>query len=68
MITFKEVNQVRLALKMKLCYYHWYNSSVIVADGDGFSILVLVKVLDNKVRKVISPVIDGVSVRVDQKN
>ena len=69
MSTFSEANQVRLALKMKLSQYGWYNSSHIVSDDDGFAIVVSITHLDNKIRKIISPVIDGISIKteVDQK-
>jgi len=63
MAIFSEANQARLALKMKLSQYSWYNSSAVLNETDGYSIVVWVKVLDNKVRKLIPPVIDGVSVR-----
>lgn len=65
MSTFHEANQVRLALKMKLSQHAWYNSSVVLASEDGYSILVRVKQVDNKVRKIIPPVIDGVSIKVE---
>lgn len=65
MSTFHEANQVRLALKMKLSQYAWYNSSVVLSSEDGYSILVRVKQVDNKVRKIIAPVIDGVSIKVE---
>lgn len=65
MSTFKEANQVRIVLKMKLSNYSWYKSSRVVTDSDGYSVIVGVQQLDNKVRKVISPVIDGVSIKVE---
>jgi hypothetical protein len=65
MSTFHEANQVRLALKMKLSQHAWYNSSVVLSSEDGYSILVRVKQVDNKVRKIIAPVIDGVSIKVE---
>jgi len=65
MITFRDANQARMALKMKLSVYGWYGSSMIISGQDGYSVLVLVKRLDNQVRKVISPVYNGVSVRVE---
>lgn len=65
MSTFKEANQVRLALKMRLSNHAWYQSSRVIPDDDGFSIVVAVSKLDNQVRKVISPVIDGVGIKVD---
>jgi hypothetical protein len=69
MSTFSEANQVRLSLKMKLSQYGWYKASHIVSADDGFAIVVSITHLDNKIRKIISPVVDGISVKVevDQK-
>lgn len=66
MATFKEANQVRLSLKMKLSQYAWYNSSHVTSDSDGYSVVVEVSQIDNNVRKIISPVIDGVDIKVEQ--
>lgn len=65
MATFREANQIRTALKMKLAVYSWYKGSVIFAVSDGWGITVSTKKLDNSVRKVIPPVIDGVSIRTE---
>jgi hypothetical protein len=65
MSTFSEANQVRLMLKMKLVQYFWYSSSTVIAADDGFCVVVGVKQLDNAVRKLVAPVIDGVSVRTE---
>jgi hypothetical protein len=65
MATFKEADQVRLMLKMKLSNYAWYSSSIVVPDSDGFSVVVGVKKIDNQVRKVISPVVMGVGIKTE---
>ena len=65
MSTFSEANQVRLMLKMKLSVYSWYSSSTVIAIDDGFGVIVGVKHMDNNVRKLVSPVIDGVSVKTE---
>lgn len=65
MSTFKEANQVRLSLKMKLAAYAWYHSSIVTNDPDGFGVVVYVKQLDNKVRKLIPPVVDGISIKTE---
>jgi hypothetical protein len=65
MASFKEANQARLGLKMKLCVHEWYCSSRIMPDRDGYEVVVEVRRLDNQVRKVISPVIGNVSVRTE---
>ena len=65
MSTFKEANQVRLMLKMKLSNFYWYTSSRVISMDDDFGVVISVKHLDNKVRKLISPVIDGISIRME---
>lgn len=65
MSTFSEANQVRLALKMKLSQYSWYASSMVFSIDDGFGVVIGVKQIDNKVRKLIAPVINGVAVRTE---
>ena len=65
MSTFSNANQVRLALKMKLSMYAWYSSCSVIAIEDGFGVLVGVKTLNNNVRKLIAPVVDGVSVKTE---
>lgn len=65
MATFKEANQVRLALKMKFSQHAWYNTSTVVADNDGYSIVITVHQLDNKVRKLIPPVVDGIGIKTE---
>jgi len=63
MSTFRDANQVRLSTKMKLSIYGWYKSSTVVSDTDGYSVVVGVKRIDNQIRKLISPVVMGVSVK-----
>jgi len=65
MSTFSDANQVRLALKMKLSMYAWYSSSTVVTVDDGFGVVVGVKRMDNGIRKLVPPVIDGVSVKAE---
>jgi len=65
MSTFSEANQVRLVLKMKLVQYSWYSSSTVLSADDGFVVVVGVKQMDNTVRKLVPPVVDGVSVKVE---
>jgi hypothetical protein len=67
MATFFEANQARLRLKMKLSEYSWYTSSAVISDDVGYAVVVLVKAITNSVRKVIPPVINGVSVRTDSE-
>ena len=65
MSTFSEANQVRLMLKMQLSVYSWYKSSMVYPIDDGFGVLIGVSQIDNKVRKLVAPVIKGVSVRTE---
>ena len=65
MSTFSDANQVRLALKMKLSMYAWYSSSTVITVDDGFGVVVGVKRMDNGIRKLVPPVIDGVSVKAE---
>ena len=65
MVTFSMANQVRLSVKMKLSQYAWYSSSLVVPESDGYSVIVSVKKLDNQIRKIISPVVNGVSVKTE---
>jgi len=65
MSTFREASQVRLVLKMKLSMYAWYSSSTVVAVDDGFGVIIGVKHMDNGIRKLVPPVVDGVSVKAE---
>jgi hypothetical protein len=65
MTNFFEANQARLALKMKLSNYSWYSSSAVVSADDGYSVVVVVKVLNNQVRKLIPPVVNGISIKTE---
>lgn len=65
MPTFSDANQVRLALKMKLSMYAWYSTSTVVSVDDGFGVVIGVKQMDNKIRKLVPPVVDGVSVKTE---
>lgn len=65
MAIFFEANQVRLALKMKLSAYGWYSSSAVISQDDGYSIVIVVKRLDNQVRKLVPSVINGVSIKTE---
>ena len=65
MSTFSEANQVRLMLKMKLSQHSWYSSSTVVSIDDGFGVLIGVSHVDNQIRKLISPVVNGVTVKTE---
>ena len=65
MPTFTEANQVRLSLKMKYSQHAWYSSSVVFAVDDGFGVVIEVSQMNDKIRKLISPVVNGVSVKAE---
>lgn len=65
MSTFSEANQVRLMLKMKLSQHSWYSSSTVLSIDDGFGVVIEVKQVDNTVRKLVPPVVNSVSVKVE---
>jgi hypothetical protein len=65
MSTFAEANQVRLILKMKYSQYAWYKSSRVFAISDGFGIIIGASHVDDKVRKLVAPVVNGVSVKTE---
>jgi hypothetical protein len=65
MSTFKEANQVRTSLKMKLSQHYWYSGSVVASGGDDYYVVINVKKLDNQVRKIIPPVVDGIAIKAE---
>ena len=65
--TFMEANRTRLELKMKLSNYAWYHSSAVITDSDGYGVIIVVERLDNQVRKIIPPVLNGVSIKTESK-
>lgn len=65
MATFRDANQVRISLKMKLSHHSWYKGSAVGGAADGWGIVVSVKKIDNKVRKLVPPVVGGVSVKTE---
>jgi len=67
MATFMEANRTRLELKMKLSNYAWYHSSAIISETDGYAVLVTVDSVTNQVRKIIPPVLNGVSIKTESK-
>jgi hypothetical protein len=65
MATFAEANHIRRSLKMKFSNYAWYNWSAVISVNDGYAVLINVKRIDNHVRKVIAPVVEGVEIKVE---
>ena len=67
MATFKEANQVRLGLKMKLSNFNWYVSSAVISNNEDYYVLIIANQIDNNVRKIVAPVIDGVDIKTEAK-
>lgn len=65
MTTFREADQVRLSLKMKLSYYSWYSSSAVISDSNGYSVVIAVKRLNNNVRKIVPQIVNGISIKTE---
>jgi hypothetical protein len=63
--SYKEANQVSLALRMKLSNYCWYNFSRVYPTTDGYLVVVGTTKLDNQVRKLIPPLVNGVEVKTE---
>lgn len=67
MATFIEANRVRLELKMKLSNYAFYKSSAVISEDDGYGVTIVVTQIDNKVRKLIPPVVSGVNIKTESE-
>lgn len=65
MSTYSEANQAKLSLKMILSNYAWYNSIVVMPDGDDWAIVVSIDSIDNAIRKIVPIVHQNVTVKVD---
>lgn len=64
MTSFFEANQVRLAIKMKLSNYAWYNDCSVVTDESEYTVLVGVSRIDAKIRKIVPRQIKNVSIKL----
>ena len=65
MLTLRDANMLRTSLKIKFSNYSWYVGSMIIPNTSGYTIVVNVNNLNNRVRKVIPPVIDGIDIKVE---
>jgi hypothetical protein len=65
MLTYNEANQCRLALKMKLFSYSWYDSSEVRSYKDGWIVTILVKEINKKVKRYIPKKIKDVSIIIE---
>ncbi len=65
MTTFQEASQTRVALKMKLSQYSWYNGSAVCSSAsENYYIGISVSKIDNKVKKVVPNRINGVNIKL----
>lgn len=67
MATYMEANQARLALKMKLNVYYWYNTATIASSDGEYHVIVCVKKINDKIRKIIPQVYNGVFVKTESE-
>jgi hypothetical protein len=66
MSSFNEANQVKLSLKMKLSQYACFNSILVSSESDGFGVVVFVDHIDDKVKKLVPQICQGVSVSLEK--
>lgn len=64
MATFNEANQAKLSLKMILHFYAWFNSIVVIMEDTGYSVMVFVDKVDDKIRKIIPAFHKGVDIQI----
>jgi hypothetical protein len=65
MILFNEATRALTSLKIPLSQYSWFKCLGVEPDLDGFCVVVYVGHIDNKVRKIIPPVYNGVSIKIE---
>ncbi len=65
MITLREANKIRTSLKMKLSNFSWYKGSSVIPNAHNYMVVIHVSQLTNTVRKIISPIIDGVEIKIE---
>jgi hypothetical protein len=65
MATFGEANQVKYSLKMRLINYSWFKAATVVSCGDGYEVIITTSKIDNSVKKIVSPVLNGINVKLE---
>lgn len=65
MSSFNDAAQARLSLKMLLSNYWWYEGSVVISDGDSYSVIIYSQIIDNDIKKLVPTVHKDVSVKLD---
>jgi hypothetical protein len=61
--SFSAANQAKLALKMKLSQHSWYKSAAVEADGDEWCVVITTSKIDDRVKKTVPVVYEGVSIK-----
>ena len=62
--SFKEADQVRLILKMKLSNYCVYKGSSVIVNDDKYAVLIQVSKLNNYIKNIPLSV-NGIKVKID---
>jgi hypothetical protein len=65
MHTYNEANQVRLILKMKLYSYSWYNNSEVRPHKEGYSVAIIVREINKKVKRYIPKHINNIPINLE---
>ena len=68
MTTFKEANQIRVKLKMKLSDYSWYSSSSILSSSEDYYIAVFVKKINEDIKNIIPKNIKNLPIKIISEN
>lgn len=65
MNSFQDVNQVRVALKMKLSKYAWYCGSHCSMVKNNLHIKVSVSEINDTVRKIVPKIVNGIEIKLE---
>ncbi len=66
MHSFIEVNKTRTTLKMNLSNYSWYLGSRVELRNGELTIKVLVKKINDKIKKIVPHILDGIEISLEQ--
>ncbi len=65
MVTFREANHARIALKIPLSYYSWFKSLTVECENGQYFVAVMTTHIDNSVKDAVPPFVKGIEVRVE---
>lgn len=68
MMTARETNTLRQGLKHKLSNYSWYVNSYVLADVEGYCIVIETSKLDDLVKNIVPSVVKNTNVKLVLKN